>query len=202
VCPRSPVGPLRLCPSFFPLAAYEECCSAISDGLPSEDGITRFCFSWPDSVCVLSEVVALNLEDIDWDNAQLIVRGKGAHRVQLPLPADVGEAIAQYLRHGRPCCSCRRVFIRDKAPRTGFANRRAICTLVMRALERAGVDSARKGAHLLRHSLATAMIRRGASLDEIGNLLGHQSPDTTMIYAKVDLPALMTLALPWPGGAR
>jgi site-specific recombinase XerD len=148
------------------------------------------------------EVVALNLEDIDWENARLTVAGKGGHRVQLPLPADVGEAIAQYLCQGRPCCSCRRVFIRDRAPRTGFANRRAICTLVRRALERAGVDSARKGAHLLRHSLATAMIRRGASLDEIGNLLGHQSPETTMIYAKVDLPALKTLALPWPGGAR
>jgi site-specific recombinase XerD len=148
------------------------------------------------------EIVALNLEDIDWENARITIRSKGGRWAQLPLPADAGEALALYLRHGRPCCSCRRVFIRDRAPRIGFANSIAVSTLVMRALERAGVDSARKGAHLFRHSLATAMIRKGASLDEIGQLLRHQSPNTTAIYAKVDLPALRPLALPWPGGAR
>jgi site-specific recombinase XerD len=120
----------------------------------------------------------------------------------LPLPTDVGEVLALYLRHGRPSCSCRRVFIRARAPRIGFANSIAVSTLVMRALQRAGVDSARKGAHLFRHSLARDMIRQGASLDEIGELLRHQSPNTTAIYAKVDLPALRPLALPWPGGAR
>src|SRR6266851_4108244 len=92
----------------------------------------------------------------------------------VPLPTDVGEALALYLRHGRPSCSCRRVFIRGRAPRIGFANSIAVSTLVMRALERAGVDSARKGAHLFRHSLARDMIRQGASLDEIGELLRHQ----------------------------
>jgi len=148
------------------------------------------------------EIVALNLEDIDWENARITIRSKGGRWAQLPLPTDVGEALALYLRHGRPSCSCRRVFIRDRAPRVGFANSIAISTLVMRALERAGVDSARKGAHLFRHSLATDMIRQGASLDEIGELLRHQSPNTTAIYAKVDLPALRPLALPWPGGAR
>jgi site-specific recombinase XerD len=148
------------------------------------------------------EIVALNLEDIDWEKARITIRSKGGRWAQLPLPADVGEALALYLRHGRPSCSCRRVFIRDRAPRIGFANSIAISTLVMRALERAGVDSARKGAHLFRHSLARDMIRQGASLDEIGELLRHQSPNTTAIYAKVDLPALRPLALPWPGGAR
>jgi|KBSMisStandDraft_5_1062788.scaffolds.fasta_scaffold210365_2 site-specific recombinase XerD len=148
------------------------------------------------------EVVALNLEDIDWENARITIRSKGGRWAQLPLPNDVGKALAAYLRYGRPCCSCRRVFIRDRAPRMGFANSIAVSTLVMRALKRAGVDSARKGAHLFRHSLATDMIRRGASLDEIGELLRHQSPNTTAIYAKVDLPALRPLALPWPGGAR
>jgi site-specific recombinase XerD len=148
------------------------------------------------------EVVALNLEDIDWENARITIRAKGGRWNQLPLPADVGEALAAYLRHGRPSCSCRRVFIRDRAPRTGFANSIAVSTLVMRALKRAGVDSARKGAHLFRHSLATEMIRRGASLDEIGELLRHRSPNTTAVYAKVDLPALRPLALPWPGGVR
>jgi len=148
------------------------------------------------------EVVALNLEDIDWENARITIRSKGGRWAQLPLPNDVGKALAAYLRYGRPCCPCRRVFIRDRAPRMGFANSIAVSTLVMRALKRAGVDSARKGAHLFRHSLATDMIRRGASLDEIGELLRHQSPNTTAIYAKVDLPALRPLALPWPGGAR
>jgi site-specific recombinase XerD len=94
------------------------------------------------------------------------------------------------------------VFIRDRAPRREFANSQSICTVVRRALHRAGVESARKGAHLFRHGLATSMIRQGASLDEIGELLRHRSPNTTAIYAKVDLPALRPLALPWPGGAR
>jgi site-specific recombinase XerD len=148
------------------------------------------------------EVVALNLEDIDWKNARITIRAKGGRWNQLPLPADVGDALASYLRHGRPCCSSRRVFIRNRPPLAGFTSSGAISAVVRHALRRAGVESARKGAHLLRHSLATSMIRQGASLDEIGELLRHRSPNTTMIYAKVDLPALRRLALPWPGGAR
>jgi site-specific recombinase XerD len=148
------------------------------------------------------EVVALNLEDIDWENARITIRAKGGRWNQLPLPTDVGEALALYLRRARPSCSCRKVFIRGRAPLRGFAGSQSICTVVRDALDRAGVKSARKGAHLFRHSLATSMIRQGASLDEIGELLRHRSPNTTAIYAKVDLPALRPLALPWPGGAR
>lgn len=148
------------------------------------------------------EVVALNLEDIDWENARITIRAKGGRWNQLPLPTDVGEALALYLRHGRPSCSSRRVFIRDKAPLREFTGSQSICAVVRSALTRAGVESARKGAHLFRHSLATSMIRQGASLDEIGELLRHRSPNTTAIYAKVDLLALRPLALPWPGGAR
>jgi site-specific recombinase XerD len=148
------------------------------------------------------EVVALNLEDIDWEKARITIRTKGGRWDQLPLPTDVGKAIALYLRYGRPSCSCRRVFIRDKAPRQGFTSSPAICCVVRNAIEKAGVDSVRKGAHLFRHSLGTHMIRRGASLDEIGELLRHRSPNTTAIYAKVDLPALRRLALAWPGGGR
>jgi len=148
------------------------------------------------------EVVALNLEDIDWDNGHITVRAKGGRWSQLPLPADVGKAIALYLRQDRPHVSCRRVFLRHRAPTVGFANSIAISSLVMSALKRAGVESARKGAHLFRHGLATDMLRHGASLDEIGDLLRHKSPNTTAIYAKVDLVALRSLALPWPGGAR
>ena len=148
------------------------------------------------------EVIHLNLDDVDWDNATITVRGKGDRWSRLPLPAEVGEAIARYLRQDRPSCSCRRVFICSQAPLRGFENPSAISTLVRRAIERAGVDSKHKGAHVFRHSLATEMLRQRASLDEIGELLRHKSPNTTAIYAKVDLPALRPLALPWPGGAR
>jgi site-specific recombinase XerD len=94
------------------------------------------------------------------------------------------------------------VFIRDYAPICGFHGAGAIADIVKRSLAKAGVESARKGAHLLRHSLATDMLRRGASLDEIGEVLRHKSRDSTAIYAKVDLNSLRVLALPWPGGAR
>jgi site-specific recombinase XerD len=147
------------------------------------------------------EIVGLKLEDIDWDNARITVCGKGKW-AQLPLPADVARAIAHYLRRDRPHCSCRRVFIRDYAPIGGFRRSTSIAKIVQCALAKAGVVSARKGAHLLRHSLATDMLRKGASLDEIGEVLRHKSPDTTAIYAKVDLNSLQALALPWLGGDR
>jgi site-specific recombinase XerD len=148
------------------------------------------------------EVVGLNLEDINWKEGQIAIRGKGGKSVLMPLPVDVGEAIVTYLRRDRARCSVRRVFIRHRAPLVGFQNSLAICSLVMRALREAGVESAHTGAHVFRHSLATNLLQEGCSLDEIGELLRHQSPDTTAIYAKVDLVALRTLALPWPGGGR
>ena len=148
------------------------------------------------------EVVRLNLEDIDWENARITVCGKGGKWAQLPLPADVARAIARYLQRDRTRCACRRMFIRDYAPIGGFSRAGAIAKIVQGALDTAGVVSARKGAHLLRHSLATDMLRKGASLDEIGEVLRHKSPDSTAIYAKVDLKALRALALPWPGGVR
>lgn len=149
-----------------------------------------------------SEVVALTLEDIDWEAGLITIRGKGKRVAQMPLPAEVGAAIADYLRQARPDCSTRLVFIRQKAPLVGFANSVAICSLVDRALERAGVESAYRGSHLFRHSLATQMLKQGASLPEIGDLLRHRRPDTTTIYAKVDLVSLRSIALPWPGGER
>lgn len=148
------------------------------------------------------EVVALKLEDIDWETGQITVRGKGGRRTRLPLPQEVGEALVAYLQKGRPTCSTRGVFVRQRAPRRGFANPTVICTIVARALRRAGVDAPHKGGHLFRHSLATRMLGQGASLAEIGEWLRHQSPQTTTIYAKVDLTALRMLALAWPGGAR
>jgi len=147
------------------------------------------------------EVVAMELDDLDWKTGELIVRGKGGRRDRLPLPRDVGAAVAAYLRHGRPTCSTRRVFVRARAPLRGFANSIAICTIVAQALTRAGLNPPRKGAHLLRHTLACTMLRRGASLAEIGEILRHRSPDTTAIYAKVDVAALRALAPAWPRSA-
>jgi integrase/recombinase XerD len=149
-----------------------------------------------------SEVVSLELDDFDWAAGQLNVRGKGNQRAALPLSPEVGRAIAAYLRHGRSASPSRRVFLPVKAPIRRFLGPVAIPTIVRRALERAGIKSPTKGAHQFRHALATQMLRGGASLGEIGEILRHRSPQTTMIYAKVDLDALRPLALPWPGGAR
>jgi len=146
------------------------------------------------------EVAFLKIEDIDWEAGQITVHGKGGSSDQLPLPADLGKAIATYLQKGRPICSSRYVFVRARAPRRGFAGASAIDSVVRCALARAGIDSQRKGAHLFRHGLATQMLRQGGSLSEIGSILRHRDPNTTAIYAKVDLPALRELARPWTGG--
>lgn len=146
------------------------------------------------------EVVALRLEDLDWRAGELTIRGKGSRQDRLPMPQDVGEALAAYLLHGRPHCSTRRVFVRTRAPYRELAGACCVCTIFARALKRAGLNPAFKGTHLLRHSLASEMLRRGASLGEIGEILRHRLPSTTEIYAKVDLEGLRTLAQPWPGG--
>jgi len=145
------------------------------------------------------EVVHLCLDDIDWHAGLLNIRGKGGQMDQLPLPVDVGEALATYLHDGRPHCATRRVFVRMRAPREGFASSVAIDSIMRRALQRAGLEPPRKGAHLLRHTLATSMLRNGACLAEIGQLLRHRHPQTTEIYAKVDPSTLGDLAQPWPG---
>ena len=146
------------------------------------------------------EVLAMTLEDLDWECAEIVVRGKGQRLERLPLPKDVGAALACYLCDVRPACTTRRVFIRMQAPQQALAQT-AICCIVRRALRRAGLDPASKGAHLLRHSLATNLLRCGASLGEIGQLLRHRQPTTTQIYAKVDIAALRGIAQPWPRGA-
>ena len=144
--------------------------------------------------------MALDRGNIDWTAGTLAIHGKGGRQDLLPLPADAGAAIAEYLRNGRPASSCRSVFLRARAPRRGFANTSAICTIVLRALKRAGLDPPRKGGHILRHTLACSMLRRGATLTEIGQILRHCRADTTMVYAKVDHEALRALAPAWPGG--
>jgi site-specific recombinase XerD len=149
------------------------------------------------------EVARLNLEDIDWTTGQLCIRGKGERIDRLPLPEDAGKAIVDYLQRGRPKCLTRRVFVQAKPPHDGFADPpNSVSGAVNRALIRVGLNPPNRGAHLLRHSLATNLLRNGASLAQIGQVLRHQQMQTTEIYAKVDLNALRALAQPWPGGAR
>ena len=147
------------------------------------------------------EVVTLQLDDIDWRVGEIIVRGKGLFHDRMPLPSDVGEALTSYLRLDRPpACRTRRVFVCMKAPRRGFAGPSTVTTIVRRALGRADLHPAFKGAHLLRHSLATAMLRSGATMSEIGEVLRHRLASTAEIYAKVDFDGLRSLAHPWPLG--
>ncbi len=147
------------------------------------------------------EVASLKLDDIDWEAGLVTVRSKG-RAAQLPLPPDVGAAIASYLRDGRPEINTRALFLRVKAPIEGFEKQTTVGCLVKRALSKAGIDSPRKGAHQFRHSLATRMLSQGANLAQIGELLRHQNTQTTEIYAKVDFEALRPLAMEWPGGAK
>jgi site-specific recombinase XerD len=144
------------------------------------------------------EVARLELGDIDWSEGCLSVHGKGRVERPLPLPHDVGKAIAAYLEHGRPESSCRRVFLRSRAPFDGLRSNSDICQIVARAIRRAGIELDSTGAHQLRHALAVDMLRQRASLTEIGQVLRHRSPDATRRYAKVDLEALREVALPWP----
>ena len=111
-------------------------------------------------------------------------------------------ALARYLRRDRPTCTCRAVFVRAVAPHRPIARSAVISVLAARAIRHAGVDAPKSGAHVFRHSLATSLLRHGASLEEIGQILRHRDPETTAMYAKVDLDALRRLAIAWPGGAR
>jgi len=144
------------------------------------------------------EIVCLKLDDIDWESGTLTIHGKARRDSTLPLLADVGAAIAAYLKDGRPRSGSRRVFLCAQAPVRSFKAGNAVSTVVKYALERTGIESPRKGAHQFRHALATEMLRRKSSLSEIGEVLGHRNPDTTKIYTKVDLHSLRELAPPWP----
>jgi integrase/recombinase XerD len=143
------------------------------------------------------EVAALKLDDIDWHAGELAITGKGNRVERLPLPADVGEAIARYLRNGRPAFSGREVFVRLKAPRAALTPG-GVTQVVVSASKRAGIGEVT--AHRLRHTAATELLRQGAPLTEIGELLRHRSVLTTAIYAKVDHDRLVELAQPWPEG--
>jgi site-specific recombinase XerD len=143
------------------------------------------------------EVAKLRLEDIDWRAGAIVVRGKANCAERVPLPTDVGEAVAAYLRRGRPASADgRTVFVRIKAPHRGIT-RGGVTQIVAAAARRAGLGLVH--AHRLRHTAATQMLRAGATLPEIGQVLRHRRAMTTAIYAKVDREALRTIARHWPG---
>jgi site-specific recombinase XerD len=147
-----------------------------------------------------SEVIALRLEDLHWEQGEILVRGKGARFDRLPLLQEVGEAIVQYLRVARGTSESRHLFLSHRAPRVGLQDPSTISTMAHRALERAGLlPSGRVGAHIFRYSLATRMLRHGASLSEIAEVLRHRCIETTQGYAKVDLERLRGVAQAWPG---
>ena len=145
------------------------------------------------------EVAGLCLNDIDWDAGEITVTGKGSRVERLPLPADVGEAIVDYLAHGRRQTTDRHVFIALVAPH-GPMTRTGVNGVVRLGCDRAGIE--RVGPHRLRHTAATDMLRAGAALEEVGQVLRHRSASTTAIYAKCDTEALRSLAMVWPGGVR
>jgi integrase/recombinase XerD len=145
------------------------------------------------------EVAGLRLDDIDWRRGEITIAGKGNRRDRLPLPADAGEAVADWLRHDRPPTALdRSVFIRVKAPHRGLTSG-GVTMAVFAAGQRAGLGTIY--AHRLRHSAATAMLAEGGSLAEIGQVLRHRRPATTAAYTKVNIEALRALARPWPGAS-
>jgi len=152
-----------------------------------------------------AEVIAIQIDDIDWRAGELLVRGKGQRHDRLPLPKDVGEALANYIRQDRATTS-RVLFVTQRAPREPFVDAQVINTVLKAAFEKTTLKSPTKyvGSHILRHSLATNMVRQGASLAEIGDILRHHTRASTMIYAKLDVEGLRSIARPWPvaGGVK
>jgi integrase/recombinase XerD len=148
------------------------------------------------------DALNMQLDDIDWAVGTVLVSGKGRREVRLPLPQEVGDALLAYIDHARPAVEEQQLFLRSCAPYRPFASPSTISCVVSLALRRAGIeDPPSRGANLLRHSAATAMLRGGATLQSVGAVLRHRSLDTTAHYAKVDLSMLQQIAQPWPGDA-
>jgi site-specific recombinase XerD len=151
------------------------------------------------------EVVAMQLDDIDWRSGEIVVRGKGNRYDRVPLPPDVGEALADYIKLDRVTTS-RTLFVTERPPHCPFKNGQILNHILKDAFARTGLTPPTPyvGSHILRHSLATNLLQRGASLEEIGDMLRHHSRTSTMIYAKLDIDGLRSIAQPWPisGGEK
>jgi integrase/recombinase XerD len=145
------------------------------------------------------EVIAVQLDDIDWRAGELVVRGKGRNHDRVPIPPDVGEALTNYIRQDRVSTS-RALFVTAHAPHGPFKDGQVLNTILKRAFARTGVTPPCRyvGSHVLRHSLATNLVRQGASLSEVSDMLRHRSRASTLIYAKLDIEGLRSIAQPWP----
>lgn len=152
------------------------------------------------------EVIAIQLGDIDWRAGELLVRGKGKLHDRLPISAEVGEALSRYLREERGPTTCRTVFVTHRAPHRAFKDGQIINAILKAALAATGQKPVTPyvGSHVLRHSLATQLVNAGASLDEVGDVLRHRSRRSTMVYARLDIDGLRSIAQPWPvaGGVQ
>jgi site-specific recombinase XerD len=148
------------------------------------------------------EICRLKLDDIHWRDGFLTINGKNGKCSRLPLLLNVGQAISAYLRHGRPSCSTRHLFVRSVPPFEPLSSSCSVANVVRKALARAALHPQRKGTHLLRRSFATQMLERGASLPDIAQILRHESINTTAIYVKVDINRLRPIARAWPEGAQ
>ena len=149
-----------------------------------------------------SDILSLRLDDLDWRQATLSVCGKGRRETRLPLPQDAGDAVLAYIEHARPRMQCDHVFFMLNAPVRPLTRWSVVSNIVRKAIQKAEIEAPTKGANLLRHSAATAMLRGGATLGMVGAVLRHRSPDTTAHYAKVDMTMLKQVVQPWPGGVR
>lgn len=153
-----------------------------------------------------AEVIAIQLDDIDWRTAELLVRGKGKLHDRMPINVEVGDALSRYLREERGPTACRTLFVSHRAPHRPFKDGQIVNAILTDALKATGQKPAAPyvGSHLLRHSLATQLVNTGASLDEVGDVLRHRSRSSTMIYARLDIDGLRSIAQPWPaaGGAQ
>jgi integrase/recombinase XerD len=143
------------------------------------------------------EILKITLDDINWETGILTVHGKGGYQEQLPIPKDVGQAIGAYLKKVRPKCDMRGLFVSTKGPIKELT-RNSLCSMVRHTCQRVGLSPPHQGPYLLRHSLATRMLREGVTMREIAEILRHRSLNTTRIYAKVDLKSLREIAKPWP----
>ena len=153
-----------------------------------------------------AEVIAIQLDDIDWRSGELTVRGKGKLHDRVPITVEVGDALSRYLREERGPATCRTMFVAHRAPHRPFKDGQIVNAILKDALKATGQKPATPyvGSHLLRHSLATQLVNTGASLDEVGDVLRHRSRSSTMIYARLDIDGLRSVAQPWPvaGGAQ
>jgi integrase len=143
----------------------------------------------------------LTLGDLDWERGEMLLHGKGGLRARMPLPQDAGDALLAYIETTRPRSLKARIFLRLQPPHRPFASSAEIAGIVARVLKRGGFSGVPSGSHMFRHSLATSMLRGGASLDSVGVVLRHRHPSTTAIYAKADVAMLTRIAQPWPGDA-